>query len=206
MSSRKTINNDLNFFLILLLLIFSILLPFILFKNSLFVITTPSMKPTLNVGDLVIKGNKPPQDIKVGEQNGDILILKGPRYFYEQGFDPIFWNYLDNNTPIIHRAIDKKRIGDKWFFQTKGDNNLVSDGAYKIINQSENYILIEYNCSKIIYISETEILGIVIFKIPFIGYINIYFPVFVIVIIVILIIYLIIKRLNFEIKINKRTK
>ena len=169
---EKTKSNR-NFLLALLFLIIGILFPFILFKDSLYVITTPSMTPTLNVGDLVIRGEKTPENIQVGELDGDILILKGPQYYYENGYDPRLFNYLANNTPIIHRAIDKKKVDDKWYFLTKGDNNRLPDGGLIILNDSEDYYLVEYNRSTSIYISETEILGIVLFIIPFIGYLNI---------------------------------
>ena len=166
------------------------------------------MEPTLNVGDLVVRGDKNSEDIVADEENGDILILRGPDYFYEKGFDPIFWGKLDEGTPIIHRAIDKKKIGEKWYFKTKGDNNLVSDGGYKFINKTKgyDYVVIEYNSSDVIYISETEVLGIVLFKVPYVGYGKIYFSVIFALLIGILIFYLIIKFLNYEIKIVKIQK
>ena len=68
------------------------------------------MEPTLNVGDLVIRGDKDPEDIKADEEDGDILILRGPDYFYDKGFDPVFWGNLEEGTPIIHRAVDKKKL------------------------------------------------------------------------------------------------
>lgn len=200
MTSRKHKNN-LIFILELILLINLILIPFYFLKDHLFVITSPSMAPELNVGDLVIRGNKAPEDIKVGEKDGDIVILKGPEYFYDKGFDPIFWNYLDNETPIIHRAIDKKHYSDKWYFLTKGDNNLVPDGALKFLNKSEDYILIEYNDSNLIYISETEILGVVIFKIPFIGYVTILSPIVFTFLIGFIVFYIVLKCLKYQIKI-----
>lgn len=163
------------------------------------------MEPTLKVGDLIIRGDKDPEDIKVGEEDGDILILRGPDYYYDKGFDPIFWGNLEEGTPIIHRAIDKKKIGDKWYFKTKGDNNFVADGGYKFINKTEeyDYVVIEYNSSEVIYISETEILGIVIFKIPYVGYVKMYFPVIFAFIMGILIFYLLLTLFNYEIKIVK---
>ena len=166
------------------------------------------MEPTLKVGDLVIRGDKDPEDIKVGEEDGDILILRGPDYYYEKGFDPIFWGNLEEGTPIIHRAIDKKKIGDKWYFKTKGDNNLVADGGYKFTNKTDeyDYVVVEYNSSDVIYISETEVLGIVIFKIPYVGYIKIYFPVIFAFLIGILIFYLFIKLFNYEVKVVKVLK
>lgn len=208
MSNIKNSKSNRNFYIKLTIILSLILLPFIIFKDRLFVITSQSMAPTLNVGDLVIRGNKAPEDIKVGEEDGDILILKGAEFFYEEGFDPIFWGNLDGDIPIIHRAIDKKKIGDKWYFKTKGDNNWVADGGYTFINKSDDYdyIVIEYNDSKVIYISETEILGIVIFVIPYIGYLHIFFPVILIIIIGILVFSLVLKHFNYEIKIIKVTK
>lgn len=163
------------------------------------------MEPTLNVGDLVIRGDKEPEDIEVGEEDGDILILRGPDYFYDKGFDPIFWGNLEEGTPIIHRALDKKKIGDKWYFKTKGDNSLVADGGYRFINKTDeyDYVVVEYNDSDVIYISETEVLGVVIFKISYVGYIKLYFPVIFPFLIGILIFYLLIKIFNYEVKIVK---
>jgi signal peptidase I len=166
------------------------------------------MEPTLNVGDLVVRGDKDPEDILVGEEKGDILILRGPDYFYKKGFDPIFWGNLEEGTPIIHRAIDKKKIGDKWYFKTKGDNNIVSDGGYRFINKTKDYeyLVVEYNNSEVIYISETEILGIVIFKIPYLGYIKIFFPVIIMFLFGFFFFYLLLKILNYEIKIVRIQK
>lgn len=208
MSRKKKKINNRKFFILLSISLILLLLPFIIFKDRLFVITSRSMEPTLNVGDLVIRGDKDPEDIKVGEEDGDILILRGPDYFYEKGFDPIFWGNLEEGTPIIHRAIDKKKIGDKWYFKTKGDNNLVADGGYRFINKTDeyDYVVIEYNSSEVIYISETEILGVVIFKIPYVGYIKLYFPLIFAFLIGILMFYLLIKLFNYEIKIMKVQK
>lgn len=205
MSKKKKSISNRKFFIVLSINLILILLPFIIFRDRLFVITSRSMEPTLKVGDLIIRGDKDPEDINVGEEDGDILILRGPDYYYDKGFDPIFWGNLEEGTPIIHRAIDKKKIGGKWYFKTKGDNNLVADGGYKFINKTDeyDYVVIVYNSSDVIYISETEILGIVIFKIPYVGYIKLYFPVILAFLIGILMFYLLIKLFNYEIKIVK---
>jgi len=201
---KHTIKNR-KFFIVLSISLILILLPFIIFQDRLFVISSRSMEPTLNVGDLVIRGDKEPEDIEVGEEDGDILILRGPDYFYDKGFDPIFWGNLEEGTPIIHRALDKKKIGDKWYFKTKGDNSLVADGGYRFINKTDeyDYVVVEYNDSDVIYISETEVLGVVIFKISYVGYIKLYFPVIFPFLIGILIFYLLIKIFNYEVKIVK---
>jgi len=174
MKSEKTKKKF--FFIIIICIVIQIFLSTVLFKDSLYLITSESMKPTLNRGDLVIKGIKSPEDIKASVSDGDILIIKGPEYYYRNGIDPFFFGYLANNTPIIHRAIDKKKIGDTWYFLTKGDNNLIPDGAMRFLVKKDNYYLVECDLLKAVYIPETEILGIVKVTIPYIGFLGIYFP------------------------------
>ncbi|MFW5895547.1 MAG: signal peptidase I [archaeon] len=197
--------NDKKFYIVLIFISLIILEPFLIFRNSLFVITSPSMEPELNIGDLVVMGQKKSENIKAHKESGDILILKGPEYFYRKGSDPIFWNNL-SDIPIIHRAIEKEKINNSWYFITKGDNNLIPDGAYNFLNKSDNYILIEYNRSNIIKIPESEILGIVLFNIPLIGYLNIYFPLILIITVTILIFFLILKKLGYKATIVKSKK
>ncbi len=127
------------------------------------------MYPTLNVGDIVVVKEKNPEDIIAGEKDGDILILKGPRYFYDNGVDPIMWNNLPPDFPIIHRAIDKKKIGENWYFQTKGDNSWMPDGCLQLKNKNKNYAVLEYKNEKDLFIPETELIGVMIKRIPFKG-------------------------------------
>jgi len=202
MSLKKKIKNN-GLFLLTIIICLVILFPFIIFKNSLFVITNNSMNPTLQMGDLIIKSEKIPEDIKADDKYGDILILKGPQYFYSQGFDPIFWNYLENNSLIIHRAIDKKKINNTWYFLTKGDNNLAPDGAYNIIDVTNDSYHIQINLTGGIYISESEILGIVLFKIPYIGYLKIYFIHIVVLILVLFFMMVILRIFKIKIKIER---
>ncbi len=167
---------------ILILILIQILFPIFYFKDNLYIITSNSMYPTLKKGDLVIKINKSSEKIIAHESEGDILIIKGPQYYYEQGIDPFFFNYLANDTPIIHRAVDKKKIGEIWYFLTKGDNNLIPDGAMRFIIKKNGYYLVECDFENAIYIPETEILGVVGHVIPYIGYLGLYFPIIIILI------------------------
>jgi len=161
------------------------------------------MKPTLNIGDLIIKQDKDPVAIRAHEKYGDILVLKGPQYFYSKGLSPLFWSNLPTNSIIVHRAIDKKIINNTYYFLTKGDYNLFPDGAYNVLNFSINNILVEINITQGIYVPQTEILGVVAFKIPFIGYLNIYFIPILIIALFILFIYFLLKILKYRIKIEK---
>ncbi len=203
--SKKKIIKNISFYFILILLFFSILVPFFIFRNNLYVIMSNSMSPTLNIGDLVFIQKRNISNIEVGSSDGDILVIRGPNYYYANGLNQFFFNDLKNNTPIIHRAINKKNIDNKSYFLLKGDNNLLVDGGYKIINFSEDldFFFIEYNKSDAIYVCEDEILGVYVFKIPYIGYTKIFFPYFLIFICFLLVLFVCFKLTDYQIKIVK---
>ncbi|MBY9003906.1 MAG: hypothetical protein KGD73_08030 [Candidatus Lokiarchaeota archaeon] len=162
------------------------------------------MKPNLYQGDLVIVMDKEPANIQAGYQDGDIVIIKGPEYHIDQGAEPDFWD-LPNNTQIIHRVIDKKLINGTWYFLTKGDNNALIDGSIRAISKSEDYSIFEYNESNGIYIPQNAILGVVIFKIPFIGYLQEYGLLISIILIIFILVYqLISKKWQVHLFRNKR--
>jgi len=202
---EKKLFKEILFSFKIIIIFFIILIPFLLFNKNIYIITSNSMYPNLNIGDLIYVEKKNSSNIKVGFNEGDILIIQGPDYYYENGLNPFFLNYLMNNTPIIHRAIDKKIINEKYYFLMKGDNNLLVDGAFKIINISEDYsyFFIEYNKSDAIYVSEEKVLGVYIFKIPYIGYLKIFFPYILILVISIIIILICLKLTGYKIKIIK---
>lgn len=179
------------------------IVPFFFIKDNLYVIYSNSMAPTLNTGDLVYVSVRNSADIKVGEKNGDILIIRGPNYYYENNVDPILLNYLQNNTPIIHRGIDKKIINNTYYFLMKGDNNRFVDGGYNLINDSldDKHFIIEYNYSEAIYVIEDEVIGVVQFTIPYLGYIKLLFPYILITIGIVVLISLSLKLSGFQIKI-----
>ena len=76
-----------------------------LFGYRCFSVASGSMEPTLQIGDLIITKEKEQKDIKVG----DIISFKE-----------------DNNT-ITHRVIKVISQNGEILYQTKGDNNNVSD-------------------------------------------------------------------------------
>ncbi|MCD6465971.1 signal peptidase I [Candidatus Bathyarchaeota archaeon] len=93
---------------------------------------------------------------------GDLLIVQGGLSGEDIYADPkngdiiVFRRPYDANEFIVHRAIEKKYDERRhlWLFKTKGDNNLSPDPWG--------------------WISEKEIIGKVIFVIPYLGYIKIY--------------------------------
>ncbi len=77
--------------------------------SPLMVVSSGSMIPTLNVGDIIIVRGVDPHVVTVGT----IIIFHSP---YE-------WDM-----PIVHRVIAVLNDGGQLSFETKGDNNQVQDG------------------------------------------------------------------------------
>jgi signal peptidase len=77
--------------------------------SPLMVVSSGSMIPTLNVGDIIVVRGTNPDTVTVGT----IIIFHSP---------------YDYATPIVHRVIAIDDQGGQEFFETKGDNNAVADG------------------------------------------------------------------------------
>ena len=78
-------------------------------ESPLMVVSSGSMIPTLNVGDIIIVRGVDPRTVTVGT----IIIFHSP-YEYDM--------------PIVHRVIAVDNQGNAIFFETKGDNNPTPDG------------------------------------------------------------------------------
>jgi signal peptidase len=77
--------------------------------SPLMVVSSGSMIPTLNVGDIIVVRGTDPGTVTVGT----IIIFHSP---------------YDYPTAIVHRVIAVDDQGGQDFFETKGDNNAVADG------------------------------------------------------------------------------
>jgi signal peptidase len=73
-------------------------------------VSSESMFPTLNIGDLIIVQKIDPRDINANPINGDILVYK-----------------RDDNL-IVHRAISKRYENGVWLITTRGDAYPFSSG------------------------------------------------------------------------------
>ncbi len=100
---------------VIFLLFFKVVLPFFTGVESPFtVVTSGSMRPTLDVGDLLIVVKADPYQLKVG----DIIVFRVP------------WS----SSLIVHRIVRIATSSNGPIFFTKGDNNLVMDPGYRTIN------------------------------------------------------------------------
>ncbi|HUK49710.1 MAG TPA: signal peptidase I [Terriglobales bacterium] len=77
-------------------------------ESPLMVVSSGSMIPVLNVGDIILVRGAAPTSITVGT----IIIFHSPD---------------DYSTPIVHRVIAIDHDGGLLLFETKGDNNAVPD-------------------------------------------------------------------------------
>ena len=78
-------------------------------ESPLMVVSSGSMIPTLNVGDIILVRGADPNSITVGT----IIIFHSP---------------YDYQMPIVHRVLGISNDGGTIYFQTKGDNNPGPDG------------------------------------------------------------------------------
>jgi len=98
------------------------------------VVVSPSMVPTLNVGDIIIiQGGFKGSEIFANYTNGDIIVFRnylpgGPRLSQMHPPDELF----------VHRAVSgSPNASGFWFFTTKGDGNW-SEDYWKV---PENYVV-----------------------------------------------------------------
>jgi len=93
-------------------------------QYPLAVVESPSMVPTLNVGDDIVVQGVNPSEIKVGKvgenSEGDIIVFYDPTGRTRT----VYW-FFKAPALIVHRAIEKKfdSATDMWYFRTQGDNN-----------------------------------------------------------------------------------
>src|SRR5579885_3162401 len=85
---------------------------------------------------------------------GDILISKGVNVANLKVGDIIIYQMPNSNTLIVHRIVEIIKSGNQTLIRTKGENNPVEDPW-------------------VVYPSQVK--GLVIFKIPYLGYVSLVF-------------------------------
>lgn len=116
----------------------------------LLTVASGSMVPTLNVGDLIaVQGVENASALYAASKpNGEIIVFRSPRLEGEL---------------IVHRAILKELNPDDnlWYFRTQGDANYGPDNWFG--SETWNGM-----------ISQNRIVGRVVGKVPYVGYIPLY--------------------------------
>jgi len=114
-----------------------------------------SMVPTLNVGDIiVVRGtSNASEEIKVGKNpEGDIIV-----FYHPTNVRRVYW-FFKERALIVHRAVDKKNVNGTWCFRTWGDNNPGPDQG----------------SDPRTWVAETEVVGRVVGRIPWLGNISLF--------------------------------
>lgn len=114
---------------------------------------------------------------------GDLLIVQGGLNGVDVHADPkngdiiVFRHPYSPGEFVVHRAIEKYVKDNVWYFRTKGDHNLYPDSWV---------------------ISERDLIGKVVFIIPYLGYIKIYLgnEIGISIIVVLLIVFVIFENLD----------
>jgi len=106
--------------------------------------------------------------LKNGFNKGDIMVLKGKKFEdIKVGDVVVFWSA--KRDPIIHRVVKKWQDKEVYYFQTKGDNYLTNKDSIVSKDNKGNIILDETK------ISQEQIVGNAVVRIPLLGYIKIWF-------------------------------
>jgi len=82
-------------------------------ESPYLVVSSGSMRPTLEVGDLIIVKRVPLLQLNAAPMNGDIIVYKKP-----------------NGDLVVHRLVNKTKIDGGYILITKGDANTVSDHPF----------------------------------------------------------------------------
>jgi len=117
-------------------------------EYPLLTVASGSMIPTLNVGDLIlVQGVVNYTELKTASKpEGEIIVFRSPRIEGEL---------------IVHRAVDKEFHDGLWYFATQGDANYGQD-LWSGQDTWQNMI------------SENRIVGKVVGKAPWLGYVPLY--------------------------------
>lgn len=120
-------------------------------EHPFLAVASGSMKPTLNIGDLiVVQGASNTSEIEAGSPpEGDILVYRVKGLIVGNQHDGL----------IVHRAVDKTAsVEGNLYFITKGDHNLGND---RVKNATTGGLLPG--------VPESHVVGKVVYWIPWVG-------------------------------------
>lgn len=172
------------------LLIYS-LLGFALGTGSpMVIVVSESMSPNLHRGDVVVLSGVAPEDVQAQEVTLNIPSLEGipfssfatftnptinfndgQKIETNQGGDILVYFSNYRNEQIIHRAVAKINANDGTYILTKGDNELTNNtldqDCGRVVGTSP-----QHNCITLFPISEENLQGKAIARVPYLGYVK----------------------------------
>jgi len=114
-------------------------------------------EPTLHVGDIIIIQGVDSKDININYPNSDVIVYQNPT-------NP-------SATPIVHRVVSRYEVDGKLYFQTKGDGNPSMKWPNPVSEQDYDSNCIWRTGEGV---SEEQIIGKVVMRIPWFGHITLF--------------------------------
>ena len=125
---------------------------------------THPFEPTLHVGDLIIVQGVDARDVRFAYPNSDILVFHFPKS-----------DSYDNSGLVITRVVAKEERSGIVYFRTKGDGVGVHTWPeIPSVSESDRWYDYRENYTWNYMISEKLLIGKVVFRIPWIGYIALF--------------------------------
>jgi signal peptidase len=84
---------------------------------------------------------------------GDLLVLQAHSPESINVGDIIVYTATWHDKPIVHRVVERQLVGTEYHYYTQGDNNTMRDPGYRLYE---------------------DIVGVVVFVIPYLGYVTLF--------------------------------
>lgn len=113
---------------------------------------------TLHRGDIIVIQSVKPEELNADYPNSDIIVFLKP-------------NTRENpdETPIVHRIVEKYQVDGIWYFQTKGDGNDLDWPATPAISDYDSHGNLWSTGEGV---PQDLVLGKVVMRIPYFGHIT----------------------------------
>ncbi len=175
---------------IVVAVIYFLILPAILGASSpMVVVSSCSEKGFLNIGDVIIVKGTSIKDIKAPEVQANSLeftpVFDGKKFIGvnisgkiitpNSSNDIVVYYAFPSRTQIIHRALAKIKVKDKYFLITKGDANPIPDQIMVYNNTAYSCITENYGCIST-PVTQKMLVGKKIGpRIPIVGHVKLFF-------------------------------
>ncbi len=113
---------------------------------------------TLHRGDIIIIQSVKPEELNADYPNSDIIVFQKP-------------NTRENpdETPVVHRIVEKYQVDGTWYFQTKGDGNGLNWPATADVSDYDSHGNLWSGGEGV---PQDLVLGKVVMRIPYFGHIT----------------------------------
>lgn len=113
---------------------------------------------TLHRGDIIVIQNVKPEELNADYPNSDIIVFQKPTTHENP-----------DETPVVHRIVEKYQVDGVWYFQTKGDGNGLDWPASVDVSDYDSHGALWSTGEGV---PQDLVLGKVVMRIPYFGHIT----------------------------------